>query len=247
MDLNELLNSFIFSCNKKFSIERYNCNNIPHDRLNSLKKLIMNESTGFINTSGQCYRDTDILNCDDGNVFIDLFLFQNDVVGYIDYMIFDKVMYIMYSCNSTAQRGKYINILLCFSCFINAFDKNVEIIVSYAMNDIMKGILKKLNFTEIDDLYSAANVKYSKISFDIQNEFNMIIELNKPSDESGSLNRDILISYIIIFLKDNNKCKLKAISNGGKILQHKTSYKRKQSQKHKRSKKRTRKRMVISK
>ena len=205
MELNELLNTFIVTCNNKFSIERYNCNNIPSNRLDSLKKLIIDESPSLINTPGQCYRDTDILNCDDVNIFIDLFLFEDVVIGYIDYKIFDKVMYIMYSCNSTAQRGKYINILLRFSAFINAFDKNVEIIVSQAMNDTSKGILKKLNFTEIDDIYSPENSKYSKISFDIQKEFNMFIELN------NTLNKDILISYIIDFLKDENKCKFKAI------------------------------------
>jgi hypothetical protein len=197
--MERILDEYIRRCSKRtFSVETYTNDTLPEERRDQIKELVLEKDHG-------CYKNEGLFE-EDLDVHFVLMIHKNTVVGYIDYTLIDTdtgtVLYIMYACNSSKFRGKYINILLHCYVFLQALAEDCSLLAVEAETDIIKSILvSKFEFTERNPHSYKKEDEYAKISMDIKKEFNCYYDLR----EEGA--NETLIECIRAILTVAN-CKL---------------------------------------
>jgi len=197
--MERILDEYIRQCSKRtFSVETYSNDTLPKERRAQIKELVLEKDHA-------CYKNEGLFE-EDLDVYYVLMIHKNTVVGYIDYALIDTdigtVLYIMYACNSSKFRGKYINILLHCYVFLQSLEYDCILLAVEAETDIIKGILlSKFGFTERNPHSYKNDDEYAKISMDIKKEFNCYYDLRDDKANKALIER-------IASMLTNANCKL---------------------------------------
>ena len=208
--LNKTVLDFINICGQNlYSIEQYSCRDIPEKRSNQLKDLInSNKQTedDTLHNIIECYAEKETLDCNT-DIAIILMIFNDNVVSYLSYNIFqkdehNKIAYLTYMCTQKQHRRKNISILLLCIAFIQYLSINCTSIVTNASPALLEGLKTKFNFTSFPLSDSTFLDEYRSISYLIFKEFNCIYRFDNISDKT---------KFIQNIKKSINNCKLQEI------------------------------------
>jgi hypothetical protein len=210
--MDRIVDAYVDECGAgRYRLEIHTAKKIPLARREQLASLIRDNSG---DAPLSCFPEKEVLEDikeEDPDIYIVLMICEDRVVGYLDYMWFPipggpTVMYIMYSCNIPALRGKNISILLRCKAFLHSIENGCTLLVSQTNAVSLKILLCKFDFTSRDS--QVFTDSYGIISQTISKEFNCYYDL-RPKGST-----DKLITTIRGLLTDAN-CRLKEPAVGG--------------------------------